>query len=319
MPNYDTASEIMNDVLFRAGEKQDGTSDYATAVLDMLNRAYQGIWSGGAELEPDTQEVWWWLSTYNTLNLDPALATGSISITNNATLFTLTGAPTYSLQGWYFKANAHADVFRISSHNANEATGFLESKYTGLTNTAANFKIWKQDYSLATDVLYLTSPMFIYQDDQHEVRGISYEEMRKKWPMNQRAAGVPQNFCMIGDRQVQFSHYGGATSGDLIKVDYYYAKQPADLTQSSVPAVPKQYRKILVDWTLAFLYEAKNDERAQSSTVMASRGITAMARENRRRQSYQSGDRMSQIVPRLRELEHLKGPLRTENGHIIGW
>lgn len=161
--------------------------------------------------------------------------------------------------------------------------------------------------------------MFIYQDDQHEVRGISYEEMRKKWPMNQRTAGVPQNFCMIGDRQVQFSHYGGATSGDLIKVDYYYAKQPADLTQSSVPVVPKQYRKILVDWTLAFLYEAKNDERAQSSTVMASRGITAMARENRRRQSYQSGDRMSQIVPRLRELEHLKGPLRTENGHIIGW
>ena len=67
MPNFDTSAEIIADVLFRGGEKSDGTSDYATAVVDMLNRAYQGIWQGGAEFDPDISEVWWWLATYNTL------------------------------------------------------------------------------------------------------------------------------------------------------------------------------------------------------------------------------------------------------------
>lgn len=320
MANYADASDIIGDVLFRGGEPQDGSSDYATFVVDALNRAYQGIWQGGAELDPDISEKWWWLSTYNVLTMEPALTTGSITITNNSQNFSLTGAPTRSLQGFWFKSNNHADVFRISSHTVNEATGQIESVYTGTSDTSAAFKIFKTDYSLATDVLYLASPMRAYQDSRSKIHGISDEELLARWPRNTIGRGVPRNFSQIGERAVRFSHYGGATSGDLIKIEYPYIKQPADLADSatSVPLVPRQYRKILADWTLSFLQDAKSDNKAGSTFIIAQSGLRSMARDNQRRKQYM-GDDFARIIPRLNHRSRFSEILRSESGHLIGW
>ena len=61
MSNLQFSADILDDMLFRAGEPTDGTSEYESKALESLNRAYQALWMGGAELDTTINEDWWWL------------------------------------------------------------------------------------------------------------------------------------------------------------------------------------------------------------------------------------------------------------------
>ena len=175
------------------------------------------------------------------------------------------------------------------------------------------------DYSLATDVLYLTSPFYAYQSGRGEIEGIDLDEMRSKWPLEDKYSGVPQKFSMIGQRSVRFSHYGGTDSTDLIKADYEYIYEPSDLADdSNQPLVPREYRKILADWALVFLYSDKSDSRATDALKLAINGLRSMASEQRRRQNRFGGKNFARIHTRQADLSRFTRPLRTESGHIIG-
>ena len=321
MANYDTSADLLDDILDRAGEPTDGTSDFNTAAIRYLNRAYQGIWKGGSELDSSVNEVWWWLrkDDQGTIILDPLYNTGSISVTNNSASITFSSAPTFSLAGRHVKVNDHADVFVLTAHTASQVAGTLESVYTGTTFATAAFRAMRFDYDLATDVIHISSPFFAYQDNIGEIDGIALDELRSKWPLNNAHSGVPKNFSMIGQRKVRFSHYGGEETTDLIKLDYEYIFEPADLVDDSAqPLVPREYRKILADWALAFLLEDKEDSKAGDALGLAINGVKAMAAEQRRRMNRMGGKDFARIHPRAIDLEHLTGPLRTESGHIIG-
>jgi hypothetical protein len=212
----------------------------------------------------------------------------------------------------------HADVFIISSHTATQTGAILESVYTGSTNTAASFRVFQLDYTLASDVLHLSQAMTAFQDSQHKITGLALDVLTERWPRNEIGSGVPRNFAMITDQAVRFSHYGGTSSTDLIKIDYEYMKLPSDLADdTNNPIVPREYRYILADWALAFLYAAKDDTKAGDVAALAQRGIRAMAKENRRRMVRQSGGAFGKIFPRLNQMERMMRPLRTEGGLII--
>lgn len=320
MANFTTSADLLDDILFRAGEPIDGTSDFNDDAIRSLNRAYQGIWEGGQELDPEIHEVWWWLrkDDQGVLILNPIIDTGAVSVTNNSTSITFSTAPTPSVAGRHFKVDDHADVFIISAHTAAATGATLESVYTGETDTAASFKVVQLDYSLASDVLYISTPMFAYQEDRHEIFGLSLLELRDKWPLNKVGAGVPKNFAFITQTSVRFSHYGGVSATKLIKLDYEYIREPADLADDATePVVPRQYRKILADWALAFVLADKSDSRAQDAGLIAQRGLKAMAKENRRRMVMTS-EGFARIRPRQTQLDKFIGPLRTETGLIIG-
>ena len=128
---------------------------------------------------------------------------------------------------------------------------------------------------------------------------------------------MPQKFARIEEQKERFSHNGGLTSVDLIKINCEYVREPIDLADdSSEPVVPRQYRAILADWTLAFLLEHKEDTRAANAITAAGRGLTAMAKENRRRMMLGTSV-YGKIIPRQNQLEMFTHSLRTESGHII--
>lgn len=322
MANYTTGTDLVTDILFRANEPTDGTSDFDSVALQYLNRAYQGIWSGGSELVPEVMEVWWWLrkDDQGVLTLDPVTDTGTVSVTNNSASITFSSAPAASQAGFHLKVDSHADVFIISSHTAAAVDATLESVYTGTTDTTASFKAMHLDYDLASDLLYLNSPFIAFQDSREEIPVIPLDTMRAKWPLNEVGSGVPRNAAFIGERKVRFSHYGGTSSIDLIKIDYEYTHEPTDLLDSSAePLVPRQYRKILTDWATAYLLADKDDDKASAFLRVAATGLQAMARENRKRMNLAAGtETFGRIFPRQQELKNLEGPLRTESGLIIG-
>src|SRR5690348_10306379 len=101
MANYSTSSDILQAALFEAGEPTDGTSEYQAAALRLLNRAYQAIWMGGAELDPTCNEEWLWLqsSTPGVLTIYPVVTTLTAVVTNFSTSIVFSSAPTVSYAG----------------------------------------------------------------------------------------------------------------------------------------------------------------------------------------------------------------------------
>jgi hypothetical protein len=319
--NFTTSQDIINDALFRANEPIDGSSDYDSVVVTYLNRAYQSIWSGGSDLDPETNEVWWWLRKdgQGVVTLNPVQDDGSVSVTNNSTSITFSSPPAASMTGRHFKVNDHADVFIITAHTAGAAAATLESVYTGTTNASASFRAMQFDYTLNSDILYLTSPFYAFQDNRRYIPVIALDELQSKWPLETADSGVPRNAAFTGQDKVRFSHFGGRTSTDLIKLNYEYIFEPADLADdTNEPLVPRQYRKVLADWTLMLLLSDKDDPKVQTIALAARNGIIAMAEEHRRRIAFASGtENYGRIYPRLSAKHVFRGPLRTETGVII--
>lgn len=318
MANYTTSADLITDILFRAGEPASG-SDFADAALRYLNRAYQGLAMGGAALDPTIQETWWWLkkSGRGSIIVLPQRTDGTVSVANNSSIATLSGVANTDLDNWYFKVDDHPDVFRVSSHTSGSATVFLDSVYTGPTNTAASYRLFKLEYDLPSDCLYITGPMRGYREGGKFVHYLDETKMDDKWPVQEMQTGFPQNFTMIADKSVRFSHAGGTDSTDLIRLDFSYIYTATDLANDSAePLVPRQYRQILADWALALLFEDLQDDRAPDLLSLAKNGLHAMSRENKRRMMLT--DRMHAILVLRPGNRHNRRVLRTESGHILG-
>src|SRR5262245_27605140 len=117
--NYRFSSDLLADVLFRAGEfDPDGVSvsGWQAQALVYLNRAYQSLWMGGSEFtQGEVNEDWWWLrAPYpGVLILRPQHELLGSRITSSATvsLVDAVGVPDYT--GWWLSVAGHEDAFRV--------------------------------------------------------------------------------------------------------------------------------------------------------------------------------------------------------------
>ena len=323
MANLQYASDLLDDALFRAGEKIDGTSDFEAAALRYLNRSYSGIWMGGRELVPDVQEEWHWLRKYppGVLTLQPSIATGTVLVTNNSTGITFSSAPAVDLDNWFFKVDTHEDVFRISAHTAGAAAATLDSVYTGEDAAAAAYKVFKLEYDLASDVLRVVSPMRAFRAErEYLIDGIDLLALDAGYPLALIESGMPTKFAAVDEDTVRFNRYGGITSTALIRVEYDYLYRPAVLTDAATePVVPWQFRSVLSDWVTGWLMLDKADSRAGAMLDAARSGVVAMAQENRHKQQGQAASAFGAIRTRQDQYQRdVRGPLRTSSGLIIG-
>jgi len=157
-----------------------------------------------------------------------------------------------------------------------------------------------------------------YRDARYKTDGMDLTQLEEGWPLQEAQPGTPQAFAPVGETKVRFSHYGGLTSTDLIRLEYDYLYRPADLTDSMTeePTVPRQYRKVLADLGLFYLLLDKNDSRVEGIGNIAKASIKSMKRENDSRWA-RMGREAGRIVPR-QEGNYRRGPLRTSGGLIIG-
>jgi hypothetical protein len=314
--NYQYSSDLLDEILDRAGELTDGTSDFEASALQYLNRAYRGILSGGSELDPNIHEQWWWLrsTAEGNLILLPEQS-GSATVTNNNASVTLSAVQTPSIDEYYIRFDGTADVFRVSTHTAGTDAVTLDSVYTGATGSAT-WEAWKTDYDLASDVLSLIGPLRCNRLSSGEIQYVSEQDFQRLYPMKNLNDGVPTHFTFVGERTVRFNKGGGDTSTDYVRVDYSYTDMPAALTDSGSeePLVPLQYRHVLADWGAAMLLADKDDDRAPYFIQSAQRIVAAMAKEHRRRMGRSSRD-FGRIKPRVPPT--LKNELKTASGLVV--
>jgi hypothetical protein len=152
-----TSAELVDEILELSGETTDGTSDYEDLALRKLNNVYKGLLSGGSEFGVDIAEPWVWAQAKKPiiLELKPTYE-GTATLTNGSWAGTFSVAPSYSLEGRFFRVDSRADIYRIASHTAASTSFSLDQAYLDDSGTVT-FSAYKLDYDLTDDVIIVDS------------------------------------------------------------------------------------------------------------------------------------------------------------------
>lgn len=338
MANYTYTADILADALFRSGEPTDGTSDYAAEALTYLNMVYFQVCRGGSELKPDLNEDWYWLRkpSPGLISLHPPISAGTVTVTLGSLTATLTTAPTdngvnYSVVNQLIRFGSQTDIYRIAAHTSGTTTLTLDTVYLNPAQVGSgiSYLIMHNEQDLASDVMRIVAPMRVYSsgfswDNNYKVYGAALEAMEEAYPLALIESGVPDMFAFVGSttaglKRVRFNRYGGPASTDKFRIEYDYLYRPTPLTSpgtSEEPVLPLEWRHLLADFTLAYLFGIKDDSRAEAAAKVAQAGLMGMQRENRY-QVTTTNTNAFRLRPRLSNNPR-RGPLRTSSGVIIG-
>lgn len=157
MSQVRTTEDLVSSVLRRCGEPTDGTSLFATQALDYLDQIHKTVMTGGSEFNLDVDEPWIWARAKRPLilELQPKFDTGTITLSNDSTLCSLSTPPAYSLAGWYIQVDGYREWYRVASHAASQIPLELDSPFQGDSSTTATFKVVKLDYDLVPDYIVI--------------------------------------------------------------------------------------------------------------------------------------------------------------------
>ena len=328
MANYQYTSDILDDVLFRSGERTDGASDFEAAALRYINRAYQAVWMGGTEFDPTINDIWWWLKREGVIRFYGAETLGTATCTRDGTVLTTSVAPdlldidisTSTNIGWYIRLNNENTTYKISSYDPSGAPTTINIVGTtgddGFKNTytSVDYQLLRIDYPLESAAIKIIDPMF----SPVSATPITATSARDIGSIHHIGSGTPTKFAMLDETTVRFNKWFlELADEDTVKIQYNYLIRPDALTDSASeePLIPLEYRRLLSDIALFWIFLDKNDDRANGVGKSAQALLKAMSRENRSR--WANWEDYATIRPR-RPGGKENEVLRTESGMIIG-
>ncbi len=152
-----STSVLKENVLTICGELTDGTSDFDAQAVSYLDKVYQGLIAGNNLFDMSCAEPWVWAQSRNPilLTLNPSV-TGSAVLTQGELYGTFSAAPSISLEGRYLSLDGQSDIYRISQHDANDTSFFIDQAYLS-DNGTYNYSAFKYDYDAFNDVIIINS------------------------------------------------------------------------------------------------------------------------------------------------------------------
>lgn len=155
MAQFRTTADILDLALTNAGEVTNGNSPYESQLLNYLNRVHYTLIAGGTipvlkDKTIEIDEVWPWSRSKVPLSIDlqPKITTGTVSLTNGSVSGTFSSAPSVSVEGWFIKVSGVSTTYRVGQHTANASAFSLESEFLGTTGTTLTYELYKLDYEL---------------------------------------------------------------------------------------------------------------------------------------------------------------------------
>lgn len=138
-------------------------------------------------------EQWKWLRGNVSLRLDSYYNTGTISVTQNSTAVTLSGASTNSKQGHYLSVVGQAEIYKIISHSAGGTAIVLDVPFIQATDTAASYRIWNDKLPLPVDCRDTVSVTTNYTSVPLE--GVGLQQFRRLFAANSKVEARPSTYC----------------------------------------------------------------------------------------------------------------------------
>lgn len=308
MANLSTYQDLSDDVLRRAGERIDGTSEFEDRIEEYLNRALLRILQEGITFL-------WTRKIGGVFNTVAKFISGTVSVTKGSDILTFPlPYPTTVLEGFKVRVDSKSPVYRVKTHTSGASIATLDAPYVDANNSAASYVFFQDEYALATDVLFLLTPLRIYEHP-YRINVIDENAMEDLYPLALIVEGAPAAAALIGEQRIRLSHY----PADLKRVEYDYVQVLADLASAQTLPMPKPDRQTLADGALYYLLLDKEDSKTDAAGLDFERDIGLM-KSRRISQMTKSSQGFGQIHPRQdgKGAKFREGPLRTGSGLIIG-
>lgn len=155
MSQFRTTADILDLALTNAGEVTNGNSPYESQLLNYLNRVHYTLIAGGTipigkDQTLEIDETWPWsrAKTPISLDLQPAITTGTITLTNGSVSGTFSSAPASSVEGWFLKVPGSTTVYRVGHHGAGNTAFSIESEFLGTGGSGLSYTLYKLDYEI---------------------------------------------------------------------------------------------------------------------------------------------------------------------------
>ena len=175
-----TFKDIINAIREELKIQDTSTIDERRIKRD-INLIYEDIIS---------RKRWWWLRKDTTLQTIAVRNTGTASVTQNERDATLTEAPTYSVEGFFFSIDGSSEIYKIKAHSAGSSTITLETQFNGETKTSAGYKIWTDALPLPSDC---QETIEVYQNfSSTPLRNMGLQEFRRHIVASPKSEGRPQ-------------------------------------------------------------------------------------------------------------------------------
>lgn len=236
---------------------------------------------------------WWFLYKRGVLTTANDV-TGTALVTNGSTGVTLSASVSTDLIRRSFVVDSDTTdsgaVYRIATHGGGTAV-VLDAPFTGTTSAAVTYRVYEDALSLASDVgTVLHVSRFGYL---HPMRPIGIDEMLDL-KARERSVGKPDLWTML-----DFQTTGDPTTvrrlvvhpypDDTYRLEYHYRQTyNTELSGSTQPLIPDDYRQILVYGTLSRGYPIfLNDvQRGQYYTALFEQILAKMVARNREQEGY---------------------------------
>lgn len=249
MANYDTGSDILSDILTRASEPTNGTSDYEAAAKRYIQQAYWDIYSWAR---------WGW-----NLKYPPGVfqtvdkATGTATVTKGSATVTLGASIATSMAGRKFQIDNEGVAYRVSTHTAGTATLTLDVVYTEASGSAQAFTIYQDEYQLATGANGVIKPYrFWYRNrPDTEIRILTAQDQGRQL---RYGSVYVYDIALITNDRVRVRPW----PEEAKTIEYDYSERQSaltfDSTANDTPAIPVDDRVVIAYLALAWLETDKN-------------------------------------------------------------
>lgn len=325
MANYTTVYDLIADALFRADEATDGTSDYASKVVEYLNAVQHALLLGGGVGVRDLATSagiysylvqlpitdWWWARKQprGVITTTAAITTGTVTATQGSTSITFSNAPADSVAGRRIRIAGLPTVPRIESHTAASTSATLDAAWPEETQTTQSYVVFETEYDLPSDFLRFAGPPVLHASGAEPIAVSSREVLETNFPISEITAGYPTRAAMITPTRIQLNRY----KDRAYRLEFDYIYLPADLSAGlNEPILPRHHRRVLSTGAASLICHDKNDTKQKTLASEFREHVSLLVQEHRKQLS--SG---SQTIGQFRVRSPGRPRLMTESGTIL--
>jgi hypothetical protein len=279
-------------------------------VQNWINMVYRDICA---------KQDWHWLEKRQVVNTRVKYDTGTVNVTLGSTGFTFSSNPGFNVVGDALTVPGNANdalaVYRVATSAASYT---LDAAYTGLTSTAAAFRVYQDTIPVSSDVAKLLQVKRFGEFLPLRLIGKNAMAQLKIYDTSE---GKPEVACLD-----QYVTTGDPTTQRLLWIHPYPDKayrlellykqwNTTELTGTARPLIPDEFAEVLVYGTLARYYViAVNDpERSKYYQDLFNDLLSLMAAQNK---EYTRDNPQVQPMDDYRRLKRRRG--RTGGGVTLG-
>lgn len=292
--------DIKEEALFRAGEPQDGTSNFDSTtdsdppVIKYINRIVHDLVGAGggvavgqnlaqsagvyARLVQPRITDWFWARRRGVLTTTPRQVVSATTLTNGSRAVTLTGTFVENPLGSRLVIDGFdtiPQIVNVTGLTTTSATCVLDSIWPEDTTTTGGL-VARLEYDLPEDFLRFANPPSFHSGTRQPISVGSLETRDMDFPLSGISQGVPTRAFMVSDRRIALDTYDDTG----YRMEYEYIAIPAYLTTDDEPPLPQHYRVVLAVGAAMLMMFDKDDSRAANLASEYRELVSAMEQEH---------------------------------------